>query len=176
MFAELEYADVATVDLSQGDIVFKKSYDVTVSGNALSATLESDPNVVLEPFDEEDYTLVYNDGTIEGLEQTNASISGRTITLGGLSQNGAAVLTATLRKNKLKSRNKVFNRCATLKVERSNTEKSGTGAKTNGDGLTFSRVYGTRVQDNEISLLVPDVQTVLGVFESDGPNGQLYQN
>ena len=129
------------------------------SGNALSATLESDPNVVLEPFDEEDYTLVYNDGTIEGLEQTNASISGRTITLGGLSQNGAAVLTATLRKNKLKSRNKVFNRCATLNVERSSTKKSGTGAKKNGDGLTFSRVYGTRVQDNEISLLVPDVQS-----------------
>ena len=170
LFAELEYADVATVDLSQGDLVFKKSYDVTISGNALSATLESDPNVVLEPFDEEDYTLVYNDGTIEGLEQTNASISGRTITLGGLSQNGAAVLTATLRKNKLKSRNKVYNRCATLNVERSNSRKSGTGAKKNGDGLTFSRVYGTRVQDNEISLLVPDVQAVLGVFESDGPN------
>ena len=88
----LSMCDVATVDLSQGDIVFKKSYDVTVSGNALSATLESDPNVVLEPFDEEDYTLVYNDGTIEGLEQTNASISGRTITLGGLSQNGVRFL------------------------------------------------------------------------------------
>ena len=38
------------------------------------------------------------------------------------------------------------------------------------DGLTYSNVYGTRVQDKEISLNKPDVLRVLGVFESDDQN------
>ena len=41
------------------------------------------------------------------------------------------------------------------------------GTNTLNDGLTFSRVFGTRVQDRRISLNVPDVVDIIGVFESD---------
>ena len=35
------------------------------------------------------------------------------------------------------------------------------------DGLEFSNVFGTRIQDEKISLNVPDAAQLLGVFESN---------
>ena len=170
-FAELENENIASVDVSEGEIVFRKSYDVTVSSNGLTATLESDTNITLEPFDEEDYSLVYNNGTIEPLTSNQFSItSGRTITLVNLSQNGAATLTATLRKRRLKAKKKVFNRSTVLDIRNSNNTSSGIGTTTLSDGLTYTPYYGTRVQDERISLNVPDVTDVLGVFESSDEN------
>ena len=170
-FAELEHENIASVDISEGEIVFRKSYPVTIASNGLTATLESDTNLSLEPFDEEDYTLVYDDGTVESMSSSQFSITNaRTITLVNLSQNGTATLTATLRKRRLKSKKKIYNRCAVLDIRSSNNNSSGVGATTIADGLTFSPYYGTRVQDDRISLNVPDVVTVLGVFESSDEN------
>ena len=35
-----------------------------------------------------------------------------------------------------------------------------------GDGLSYNRAYGKRVQDREISLATPDILKVHAVFES----------
>lgn len=170
-FAELQNSNVASVDVSDGEIVYRKSYPVTVASNGLTATLESDTSITLEPFDAEDYSLVFSDGTIERLTSNQFTItSGRTLTLVNLSKNGSATLTVTLRKRRLKSRKKIFNRCAVLDIRNSNTRSSGIGSTTLNDGLTYSPYYGTRVQDSRISLNVPDVIYIAGIFESSNSN------
>jgi hypothetical protein len=71
----LQNTNISNVDISDGEIVYRKSYSVTVASNGLTATLESDTNVSLEPFDEEDYSLVYSDGTIEPLTSGQFTIT-----------------------------------------------------------------------------------------------------
>jgi len=171
LFAELTNSNIENVDVSEGEIVYRKSYSVNISSNGLTATLETDTNITLEQFDEEDYSLVFDDGTIEPLTSGQFTItSGRTLTLVNLSQNGPATLTATLRKRRLKSRKKIYNRCSVLDIRNSSTPSSGIGSTTISDGLTYNPYYGTRVQDERISLNVPDVIFVVGVFESSDSN------
>ncbi len=170
-FTEFENTNISSVDVSDGEIIFKKSYDVTISSNSLTATLETGLDVTLEPFDEEDYSLVYSNGNIEPLTSSKFSItSARTINLIGLTENGSATLTATLKKKKLKPRKKVYNRASILNITRSSNPSSGIGNTTLSDGLTYSSVYGTRVQDTNISLGFPDVTSLLGIFESSDSN------
>ena len=52
LFSELTKSNVASVDLNGADLVFKKSYGITVANNAFSGTLETDADLTLEPFDE----------------------------------------------------------------------------------------------------------------------------
>ena len=48
--------------------LFKKSYNITVASNAFSGTLETDADLTLEPFDEEDYNLTFKTtGVVENL-------------------------------------------------------------------------------------------------------------
>ena len=54
-----------------------------------------------------------------------------------------------------------------VNITRSTLTSSGIGTNTLNDGLTNSRVFGTRVQDRKISLNVPDVVQLLAVFESN---------
>jgi hypothetical protein len=158
---------VSSVELDQSEIVIRKSYSVTVSSFALTATLEADTSLTLEPFNSESYTLTYSNGVVEQIDSTQfLVINGRTVNIVNLSQNGSATLTVTLRKRGLKSRKKNFNRATILTIDSSSSPSSGIGGTTLNDGLTYSSIYGTRVQDDKISLNVPDVQRVLAVLES----------
>ena len=65
-------------------------------------------------------------------------------------------------KEKLKERQKIN----VLNIVGSASSISGIGTTTLNDGLTYNTVYGTRVQDDEISLNVPDVVKIYGVYES----------
>ena len=170
LFAPLTHSNVVSVDLSQAEVVIRRSYSVTIASNSLTATLESDPKLTLEPYDEELYSLVYSNGVVQPLLKQNFSVTGRTITLVGLSQNGAATLTATLRKTQLKPRKKVFQKASTLLVNLSSNPSSGIGSTSLNDGLTYSNIYGVRVQDKSISLGVGDVKRVLSVIESSNQN------
>ena len=170
LYVPLTHPNVSTVDLSLAQMVIRKSYPVTVASNSLTATLESDAKLTVEPYDEESYSLVYSNGVVEPLFGQNFSVAGRTITLTGLSQNGAATLTATLRKTGLKPRKKVFQKASSILVNLSSNASSGTGSTSLNDGLTYSSTYGIRVQDNQISLGVGDVKRVLSIIESSDEN------
>jgi len=174
LFSPLTQKEVENVDLTRSTIVVRKSYPITISSNGAVQTLETDTDYTLEPFDEEDYNLTFSDGTVESLTSQKLTISGRTVTLQNISQNGAATLTATFKKTNLKSKNKIYSRCNTLIVNRSQESSSGIGSTTLADGLTYSEIYGTRVQDKKISLNVPEVQELLAVYESvDGNDPSL---
>ena len=159
--------NIANLDISECCFRFKRSYNITISGNAFTQILETDVNLLLSPFDEEDYNLTYKStGTVELLNDQKLLVNGRTINLQNLSRNGDAILTVTYIKTSTKNKSKIFRRSSVLVIDKSNTLSSGIGTDTLNDGLTYSKIYGLRVQDKELSLNVPDVIDVKGVFES----------
>jgi len=172
LYERLEHRNISSVDLSSGNLIFRKSYPVTISSNSFTITLESDTTITAEPFDEEDYTIVYANGTIEPLDETKFTITaGRTVTFVDLSvASGSATLIATLKKQNLKPRRKIHKRAGILDISRSSLVASGVGNTSLNDGLTYSPIYGTRVQDDKISLQVPDATEIIGIFESNDTN------
>ena len=87
--------------------------------------------------------------------------------LGLGSNDTGATLIATLRKLKPKAKQKFKNRVKTLVVDKSIKVGSGTGTTTLNNGLTYGNYpYGTRVEDETVSLNNPDVIEVHGIFES----------
>lgn len=165
LYARLNNSKVSNLDLTGSDVVFRKSYNITAgefSDGAWTSTLETDTSLTFEPFDEEDYNLTFADGTVAILDDQKLVPSGRTISIQNITPNsGAAILTATLKKINTKTRKKTYNRCSSLTID-----KTSSGISTNTSGLTVSNIYGLRVEDDEISLNVPDVESVIGVFES----------
>ena len=168
LFSELTKPNVASVDTNGADILFKKSYNITVASNAFSGTLETDADLTLEPFDEEDYNLTFKTtGKTENLTSQKLTATGRTVTLAGLdTASGAAVLTVTWKKVNVKPKSKVFKRATTYTLNKSSKTQSGTGLMKLNDGLTYDTTFGNRVQDERISLGVCDVAEVLAVLES----------
>ena len=171
LYSELTEPNVSSVNLNNSEISFKKTYYISVSSGAYSATLESDTNLTLQSFDEEDYNLSFDStGTVESLTDQKVSVSGRTITLSQISEDGSAVLTVTWTKKNPKAKNKIYRRAQIIQINKSSKNSSGIGNSTTDDGLTFSNIYGTRVQDKKISLGVCDVAAVRAVFESSSVN------
>jgi hypothetical protein len=166
LYSELYNKNISNLDLDGSDVIIKKSYNIA-AGNfttgSYSITLESgNQDLTLEPFDEEDYTLTFSDGTIVSLDSQKVTPNNKTITIQGIPANSnAAILTVTFKKVNAKTRKKIYNPCSTLVVN-----KTSSGVSTSTSGLTFSNVYGIRVEDKEISLNIPDVESVLAVYES----------
>lgn len=167
---------VSSVDLSDSQLVIRKQFNVTISSNSLTISpTEILSNEVFLPFDEERYVLIRNDGTTEPLssDQFVFTSGGRELTINGLQSNGSARLIATLQKINVKARVKNKNRVNSTVIDKSiysySGVNSGVGNTTNNDGLTFGNyAYGTRVQDEELSLNVPEVTKLYAVFESSG--------
>jgi hypothetical protein len=169
LYSKLGKPNIASLNLTNSSITLKKSYKVTIVAGAFSGTLETDINLNLEPFDEEDYNLTYvTTGSIETLDSQKVAVSGRTISLTNLSQSGSAILTVTYKKSNVKVKNKTFNRCSSIVISGSTLTSSGIGVTTLNDGLTYNKIYGLRVQDKVISLNTCDVVNILGIYESSG--------
>ena len=165
---------VSSINLIDSSYIIRKQQSVNVSGNSFSFPITDlgDDTLFLEPYNQFNYSLIYNNGHKEIILGTQVTISNnlKTITINGLSQNGAAVLTFTCKRSTLGSKTKTISRCNNLVVQRSKKAGSGIGSTTFNDGLDYgdgSFPYGTRVQDESISLNVPDVTRILGVFESN---------
>ena len=81
---------------------------------------------------------------------------------------GSAKLIATLRKSSLIAKKKIKKVSENVDIIRSSNSASGIGGTTLNDGLTHGNfAFGTRVQDELISLNVPDVVKIFGIFESE---------
>ena len=171
LYTILPKSNVASVNLSNSQLTIRKQFDVSISSNSLTVNTDSADETFL-PFDEERYVLIRKDGTTEPLSNdkfeggfTNGS---RTLTISGLGSDDDAKLIATIRKINVKSKNKIKNKVKTIVVDKSKYSASGVGATTLNDGLVYGNYpYGTRVQDEELCLLVPDATKLYGVFESN---------
>lgn len=159
---------VSNVNLTDSNLTIRKQFEVQIISNSIGPILAG-TNETFLPFDEERYVLIREDGTTEILTSDKFVYgSGSTsLTINGLGTNSKAKLIATLRKINVKEKVKYKNRVNQIIVNNSKYSSSGIGTTTLNDGLTYGNYpYGTRVQDNEICLRIPDVTKIYGVFES----------
>ncbi len=170
LYSALPRANISTVNLEDSYIIIRKSETVTIAGNQLATPITAGVNETFQPFDEERYSLIRSDGSTELLTADKfgfsaASTSLQIYNLGAA--DGAARLTYTLKKTKPKAKKKRKNRVNTVIIDKSTLEGSGSGDGTLDDGLTYgSYPYGTRVQDDKISLNLADLVEVHGIYES----------
>ena len=172
LFSAFPKKMIQNVDLTKTNLVIRRQFDVQITDGS-TATISSDPGEVFLPFDEERYSLINDAGELEVLSAdrfTFASGSNQ-ITINNLSNDGPAKLQATLRKSGVSPKIKTKKVVQTLDLTKSNNPQSavGAGASTLGDGLTFGDFpYGTRVQDRQICMNIPDVVMVYGIFQGSG--------
>jgi hypothetical protein len=169
LYAKISSDNVASVDLADSTLLVNSQIteqstnsvgSVTINVNATGIT-----SAFFEAFDEERYSVFYSDGSIENLtsDQFTSSSNGSQITLSGLtpSQSSNITINTTVRKNGVKEKQKDY-----VRSEKVTINKTVSGVSTSLSGLTTSVYYGTRVQDKEICLNLPDVVKVLAVYES----------
>ena len=171
LYAEFPNQNIESVDLTTSDVFIRREYrDRSTSAQSeLDLPSLSGTDFVYAPFDEERYTVSYKDGTVEALtsDQFVLTNGAKGATISGLSKASetGVIAVTTQQKSKVTSKTKILNRAASITVTGSKYNYSGVSTAVN-DGLTFNTAYGTRVQDSEISLNVPDVVNVHAVFES----------
>ncbi len=184
LLTRLNRENVVSLSLEENEIVQRRFFsNQSFSGNTITLSIPlSDVDVYFDSFDEDKFIITYSDGSIEPLRRDKYNIdpTGKELTFNGLIKNsGIADVIATVRNYGPNSKTKKLNKTNTLVVSNSKLTSSGIGTTTLNDGLTYSQIYGTRVQDNEISLNVPDILNVLAVYESSStsdpslPNLQL---
>mgnify|MGYP003320983351 CR=1 FL=1 len=160
---------ISSVDLSSASIQIRKQYSLSISSNRGSVVIE-DPDLFFQPFDEERYNLVFSDGTVEALTSAKVDFNStfKSVTLRGLSKasDTNAILVTTLKKINVKSKSKNLTRCSKTVIDRSKYEYSGSTGTSFNNGLTYNAVFGTRVEDEQICLNIPDALRVHAVFES----------
>ena len=173
LYAELGHNYIESVDLTNSSLFVRREYtgNSTDGSGQMSLPSLSGTDYAYAAFDEERYTVLYNDGSIEALTSDQFALtgSGKGATISGLtaSQSGNVTVHVTQQKNKVKSKQKSLTRNASIAVSGSSRAYSGVSTSV-ADGLTPSSAYGKRVQDREISLDVCDVTNVSAVFESSG--------
>ena len=172
LYTELPKKNISNIDLTNSHITIRKQFDVTITDNSTETISTGNASETFLPYDEEDYILIRTDGTTESLSSDKFDFNeGSTqLVINGLGTNSPAKLTATLRKINVKSKIKEKQKINVLNIVGSASSISGIGTTTLNDGLTYNTVYGTRVQDAEISLNTPDVMKIHGVFESSDTN------
>ena len=161
---------VSSVDLTDSNLIIRKQIDVTISSNSTGIIAAGNNEAFLQ-FDEERYSLIREDGITEELTQDKFVFSpdSKQLTINGLGTNSNAKLIATLRKINIKSKIKNKNKVKTIIIDKSKYAGSGIGNTTLNDGLIYGNyAYGTRVQDQEICLLYPEVTRIYGIYESSG--------
>lgn len=165
--------NISAIALENNEVVQRRLFNnVAFSNSSLTLTIDPlDVDVYFESFDEDRFVIVYSDGSIEPMRSDKYSLdnTGKILTFNGLTKaSGVANAIATVKNLKPSSKNKIFNPVKTLVINKSSLTSSGIGTTTVNDGLSYSNIYGLRVQDKEICLNVPDVIRVLAVYESSG--------
>jgi len=169
LYTKLSKPNVSAVDLSNSTLVINRQVTGKTPGSGSLTISTADAldvaagitSAFFEPFDNERYSIHYNDGTTETLtsDQVNITDNGSNITFSGLSQNVACTVNVTLKKVGIISKSKDFIRSSQLSVTKT------VGVSTN-SGMSQNNYYGLRVEDKEISLNIPDVVRIHGIFES----------
>jgi len=172
IYSVLPKENIESVDLSGSNIVIRNNTSINIDANGLSQVFSvGDPaKEVFLAFDEERYSLLRSDGGTEILTADKFIFSqGNTqLQLQGLSSaDPDATLITSTRKSNITSKTKLKNSTNNIIINKSKNSASGVGTATLQDGLTYGNYpFGTRVQDNIISLNVPDVIDVYGIFQS----------
>jgi hypothetical protein len=170
LYTKLPKNNISSIELTNAILNIRKSFNVNISSNELSVPVTAETNETFLPFDEERYALIRSDGSFEILRSDKFAFidGGKQLQIYNLGSNDiGATLITTLRKIKPTSKIKRKNRVNSIVINKSKYEGSGIGNTTLNDGLEFGNyAFGTRVQDKIISLNVPDIIQIHGIFES----------
>ena len=163
--------------ISDESMTVRRTFDnISISSNAFTVTLPE--NEQFSSISRENYTLVVTGGSGVGdvieVQDTASGVAGyatftssdrTTLQVTGLTAVTSVKLTATISKNvttkKIKSSNSMF----VLKVFKTIQELDNQLF-----GLQYSNLYGTRIEDKEISLGLPDGYRLRAVYESYDDN------
>ena len=168
LYTEMPKSNISNVDLSNASLTIRRTQQVNIVDNKLSAAVTTETNETFLPFTPERYTLIRSDGTTEELTSDKVQInsSSNQLEIFNLGRDDEATLVTTLTKIKPKSKNKIKNRVNSIIIDKSVKSASGIGSTTINDGLTYGNYpYGTRVQDENISLNFADLIEVHGIYE-----------
>ena len=170
LYTRLPKVNISNVDLTNAVLGIRTVFSVNISGKQ-TTTVTAGANERFLPFDEERYALITSSGQTEVLTSDKVQIdsSGTQLAIYNLSTTSdtGATLIATTRKIKPKAKVKRKNRVNSIIVDKSKYDYSGIGSTTLNDGLTTGNYpFGTRVQDEIISLNTSDIIEIHGIFES----------
>lgn len=177
LYAPLPTTYTSSLNLQGSQLTFKAQtiLNSTVSSNQLVLN-SSNFNLPVglstasfEGFDQERYSIHWNNGTIESVDsdQFIRSTNSNEITFNNIQNGTTDTVFATLVKSGIKSKSKFYNKSNLIEIGYSKYEISGTNEESsNGDGLEYNSIYGIRVQDEEICLNYPDVINIVAILES----------
>ena len=178
LYTVLPRENVSDVDLTDASLSIRSVYsDQTIAANRVANQLTSGENKTFLPFDEERYAVIRSDGITEEVNSTNFVFGNGMSTLDiiglpTITDNGNVQIVTTLKKLKPTSKTKIKNRVNSIIVDKSIVVGSGIGTTTTQNGLEYGNFpYGTRVEDETISLRTPDVIRVHGIFETTETQG-----
>ena len=170
LYTRLPKNYISSVDLTNSTLNIRKTFIVNIVSNELSVPVNAGTNETFLSFDDNRYSLIRSDGSTELLTSDKFSFinGGAQLQIYNLgSNNTGATLTATLRKIKPKAKSKRKNRVNSIIVDKSKNEGAGIGSTTLNNGLIYGNyAFGTRVEDQKISLNTPDIIELHGIFES----------
>ena len=170
LYTPLAKRNVSNVDISEATLVIRKTFSVDIASNQLSSQVVAGTNETFLQFDEERYLLTRSDGSTEVLtaDKFDVGADGKTLQIRNLSTDDTgATLVATLNKTSPKAKVKIKNRVNSIIVDKSKLAGSGIGSTTLNNGLTSGNYpFGTRVEDEIVSLNFPDIIEIHGIYES----------
>jgi len=179
LYTKLSKQNIATINLNESIITIRKSFPISILANGsinTASSPEAGANEIFLPFTAERYSLIRDDdGTTIELTADKMSFNFDRTKLENIfntgTGSGTATLLTTLTKSKPKSKVKIKTNVSSIVISKSRIEGSGIGATTLNNGLDHGNYpYGTRVEDELISLNVPDVLEIHGIYESNGIN------
>ena len=168
LYTEMPKRNISNVDLTDATLTIRKTQQVNIADNKLSAAVTTESNETFLPFTPERYTLIRSDGTTEELTSDKVQLNSGSnqLEIFGLGGDDEATLVTTISKVKPKAKNKIKNRVNSVLIDKSIKSASGIGSTTLNDGLTYGNYpFGTRVQDEHISLNSADLIEVHGIYE-----------
>jgi len=173
LYSVLPEDKISSVDFANSELTI--TYQITKQSTNGNGTLEFTTadviganagisSVFFETFDAERYSVVYNSGSPAPLDSGQVSLdeNAGSVTITNLSanQNSNVTVLATMKKRGITHKSKDYIRSTQVNIDRT---LDGSRFSV---GLTTSAYYGTRVQDDEISLNFPDVVNVRAIYES----------
>ena len=173
LYANLPESNISSIDLSGSQLLITNQITGEAtdgSGDLVFGLPTGITSAFYEAFDQERYSVHYTGGGIGTVTSDAFTLTGggTGVEIEGLNTSQSnIVVNVTLKKNGIQSKIKKFTRSALKVVNLSKLAQSGSASSISiNDGLTYNQYYGLRVQDDQISLDVPDVAKVLVVYES----------
>ena len=168
LFSAFPKPNVASVEFNNSSIVIRREFSVTITSNS-TGIISANANETFLPFDEDRYTLIRSDNTYEVLTADKFQFTqGSTeLKINNLGSNSTCRLIATMRKTNVSSKKKLKEIVGSTIISASSNKASGSTQNSLNDGLIYDNYpYGTRVQDEEIGLVHPDVVEIHAIYES----------